>query len=832
MNYSYSLHTRPEHSQKSRVVGSIEDIVKRLTGAKRNGNKYMAFCPVHEGDGKRHSQSLSVKAEGNRILIHCFAGCQTQEICAQIGLDISDLFLSPTQTDFNETKFVAKPKVANIKEQQTKAEVVSRAATATYSYLDENGILLFECIRFKTTFSDGRTNKTFRQRRPNPKLPNDWIWNLDGTRRVLYRLPEITALQQSENKSSKLVFICEGEKDVDNLVELGLIATCNPLGAGENKWLDEFSQNLQGLHCVIIPDNDNTGLMHANRIAVSLFETAETVRILQLPELSEKGDVSDWIESGHTSKELVELAKNTSVYDPGQLLTEPKVSIPNEAAFVWTNLEPLPDELLPIPAFHESLLPDVMREFVMDVYERMRCPIEFVAAAVVIAAAAIIGNRIRIRPKRLDDWTVTPNLWGAIVGSPSKMKTPALEAGLAPLKARQALANEEFKMLAQDYEFAAMAADAERDALKQEMKKLAKAGEDLSSLRSRFDQLEINKPAPKRYVITDTTVEKLGELLQENPRGLLVFQDELTGLIRSLDQEDNATAKAFYLQSWNGYGSYTFDRITRGKTHIEKTTLSVLGGIQPGVLSSYLRSIVANGRLNDGFISRFQLLFYPNATKFKYVDRLPQKDAMEKAFGCFELLDNLEVEDNLILRFDEAAQEFFKEWLINLEQELEKSVSEHPLLVAHFAKYRSLMPSLALIFHLFDEIGLCKFSLDASSKVSLEAAERAAAWCGLLAEHARRVYGIAIRAEVKTAKAILEKIRLGKLRSPFTARDIYRNQWSGLQTSEDCTEPLRILVDYGYIVEVTQRSAASGGRPTSLYYVHPEITGTGLEEQK
>src|SRR5690606_9048632 len=126
--------------------------------------------------------------------------------------------------------------------------------------------------------------KDFRQYRI---VDGKKVWNLDGCRRVLYRLPEILAAIQEE----KTVYVVEGEKDADRLAAIGIPATCNPMGAG--KWRDEYSGSLEGADVVILPDNDDAGRRHADAVARSLTGKARRVRVLTLPGLPEKGDVSD-----------------------------------------------------------------------------------------------------------------------------------------------------------------------------------------------------------------------------------------------------------------------------------------------------------------------------------------------------------------------------------------------------------------------------------------------------------------------------------------------------------------------------------------------------------
>lgn len=147
-------------------------------------------------------------------------------------------------------------------QEQPRPEQASSRIVATYDYTDENGKLLFQVCRFEP--------KKFSQRRPDGR--SGWIWNLQGVRRVLYRLPEVVKAEQ--------VFVCEGEKDADRLRSLGLVATTAPMGAG--KWRPEYSEALRGKHVVILPDADEPGREHARQVAASLHGVAASVKVVNL----------------------------------------------------------------------------------------------------------------------------------------------------------------------------------------------------------------------------------------------------------------------------------------------------------------------------------------------------------------------------------------------------------------------------------------------------------------------------------------------------------------------------------------------------------------------
>jgi putative DNA primase/helicase len=223
--------------------------------------------------------------------------------------------------------------------------------------------------------------------------------------------------------------------------------------------------------------------------------------------------------------------------------------------------------------------------------------------------------------------------------------------------------------------------------------------------------LEPQLEPPRRYIVNDTTFQKLGDVLSNNPHGVLVFQDELSGLLESVSSPGQEGARAFYLTAWNGRQSYTFDRIGRGTILIPRLCLSVLGGFQPAKLKQHLGSAVIGGKHDDGMAQRFQLLVYPDQTNgWTYVDRPPQYDLME-INDVFKRLDELNPDDigahsefgrdHPTIRFDNEAQALFIKLLTNLERRL-RSGDLDPALESHLAKYRKLIPVMALLIHLID----------------------------------------------------------------------------------------------------------------------------------
>ena len=320
------------------------------------------------------------------------------------------------------------------------------------------------------------------------------------------------------------------------------------------------------------------------------------------------------------------------------------------------------------PDFQLKILPDNFQSYASDCARRIGCPIEYIAIPLMVAAGGLIGNGAKIQPKRYDDgFTVTPNLWGAIVGNPGTRKSAGLDAGTFIFRELESEAYEKYQQEKTRHEQDKSMAELEYANAKDTIKNKIKQGEtaDPNDLR----QAVLAEPEARRYCVNNATPEKLGEILSQNPKGITNIQDELSGLLSDMNKSDKQTDRAFYLAAWNGNGSYTYDRIKRGTVHIAQATLSIIGGIQPDKLAPYLNSIQGAG---DGFFQRFQLMVYPNKKLGAPVDAAPDKKA--KALVA-ERLRACTGYENAIFRFDKEAQILFYE----LETDIHNRVNEGKL---------------------------------------------------------------------------------------------------------------------------------------------------------
>lgn len=517
--------------------------------------------------------------------------------------------------------------------------------------------------------------------------------------------------------------------------------------------------------------------------------------------------------------ELKTIAHSVSKYKPADGIYGINGGVETD----WHDPQPLPDELPPVLPFDCELLPEAFRPWIEDITSRIQCPPDFPAVSAVTALAAIVGRKIAICPKRYDDWLVVPNLWSMVIGRPGIMKTPAIQETLKPLQRLEIEAKEAYDNEKKKHEAATLITAEQEKLTKSKIQKTLKGGKDAHEIALSHVNKKEPPPARRRYLANDTTVEKLGVILNENPNGLMVYRDELIGYLRSLEKEGHESARAFYLEAWNGNGRYTYDRIGRGTIDIEAAIVSIIGAIQPGPLGGYIRQAIKNGQGDDGLLQRFQLAVWPDISpEWLNEDQWPDNQAKREAYNVFANLDRLDPRsigasqdpfDNdgiPYLKFDDESQDRFDKWRHGLELRI-RSGSEHPAMESHLAKYRSLIPSLALLIHLAD---------GGSGPVGLESIEKAIRWGEYLESHARRIYSVAIKPGITAAKALVKHIEKGDLQDDFSLKDVYRPCWTGLSSREEALTAVDVLIDYDWIIEIRE---PTGGRTKTRYRINPKI---------
>lgn len=487
----------------------------------------------------------------------------------------------------------------------------------------------------------------------------------------------------------------------------------------------------------------------------------------------------------------------------------------------WPAPRDLPSAVT-VPAMTPDMAPTRLRDWAVDQASVMCFPLEYVLIAAIVALGSVVGRLVGIRPGAFGDFVTVPNLWGVIVGDPGWLKTPALNAGVAFINELEARERRAYEERVPRQNAAAERHEQQVQAIKKRLQKTINQDGDPGALEAELAALVASPPdatPQRRFVTNDATVEKLHDLLRDNSRGMLVFRDELAGLLKIFERANREGERQFYLQSWVGTTSFTYDRMQRGTVYIETATVSVLGSMQPGPLHKLVVDATSGGEEADGFLQRLQLFVWP--------DRLPpwcpqsresDEAAHRRARAVYERLADITpeelgatIDEGRIpyLRFAPDAQRRADAWATRRENLLRgESLAATPAFASHLSKYRSLIPELALLFHLAD---------GGIGPVRLEALELALTWEELLEAHARKLYASELSPGVDAAHALLAKMHDQQVKDGETVRAIKRHHWSDL-IGDQVDAALERLEEFGW---VQTESALSGGRPSHLVRLHP-----------
>ena len=251
----------------------------------------LVHCPAHDDE----HPSLSVSEEDGMVLIKCHAGCPQDSVIE--ALRVRNLW----------------PSKNGDRQESGKGKI-----TRTYDYQTAQGKMIYQVCRMEP--------KDFRQRRPDGA--GGWIWKMAGVKMVPFQLPKFPG--------AETIYVPEGEKDCESLAKLGMVGTTNA-GGGNAKWRSEYNPHFKGKHVVILPDNDEPGRDHGLDVAKNLYGVALSVKIVALPGLPEKGDVSDWILAGGTREQLFTLTGETPEWEPAEETLD--VKIISADTFLATELE-------------------------------------------------------------------------------------------------------------------------------------------------------------------------------------------------------------------------------------------------------------------------------------------------------------------------------------------------------------------------------------------------------------------------------------------------------------------------------------------------------------
>ncbi|WP_167631048.1 DUF3987 domain-containing protein [Mariprofundus ferrooxydans] len=455
-----------------------------------------------------------------------------------------------------------------------------------------------------------------------------------------------------------------------------------------------------------------------------------------------------------------------------------------------------PDQLGAVPDMPVDMLPPVISDWIQRIAETYSCQRCVPACLFMTALSGVVGSRIGIRPYRQLSLLIYPNFWGGVVGDPGTGKTPIMNATMAPFDVwnRRISDSRKSEKAAREAELDAISAEVA--ALKSDLGDATDA--DKTTIKGQLEELYIRRdsvPKKGRYgIVQDCTAEAMAELMRDNPGGIVNIRDEIAGFLRPLDNESAGGARSFMIEAQNGGRPFTQHRIKRGDVEIPSVTLTLIGGIQPAKLASYIAdAISADSDRNDGLVQRLQMVPCPASLPFIVNDSNdePPQDVISRILEIDDALPHQVDEQGqwkpLLINVNEGAHDAWAAWVQTWMDEV-VSVESQTHIKGHLSKFRTLMPSLALLFAL----------LDARDTVTAGDMDLAGRWCDYMQQHARRMYSLG-QSGGTPVDVFIEKIKAGKITDGMAVGEITHAKILGRATTKVLPGVITTLTKAGWI---------------------------------
>ncbi|WP_168173001.1 DUF3987 domain-containing protein [Thioclava sp. F34-6] len=444
--------------------------------------------------------------------------------------------------------------------------------------------------------------------------------------------------------------------------------------------------------------------------------------------------------------------------------------------------------------------------------EAKSSPPDYVLAALLPVVGAAIGNTRWAMPWA--GWAEPPVLWTMAIGNPSSNKSPGLDAVLTPLRNVERKLRGEVEAERANWLEAAELAKIAESTWKEAVKRALKDGDEAPAR-----PVEAN-PGPEpflpRLAIADATVERLGVILAEQPRGTLLSRDELAGWLHGMTRyAGGGSDRPFWLEAYGGRG-HTVERMGRPPVHVDRLSIGVLGGIQP----DRLRSLLLKSD-DDGLLARF-LPLWPDPAPIRRPERLPDEEFIETALLRLHRL-NMPVNERdelvpSVMSFTDDARDRLDCFRLAVR---EWEGGAEGLLLSFIGKLPGLAVRLALILTYLDWLA---GSEPEPLWVEADAFDRAALFIEAYAlRMARRAYADASQSKAERAARRLLALIRDQGWECFTSREVLRLDRKSLTTAAELNPALSVLIE-GDVVRAAERTPGpKGGRPSKLFLVNPAV---------
>jgi hypothetical protein len=678
---------------------------------------------------------------------------------------------------------------------------------ATYDYVDEQGTVLYQVVRYDP--------KNFRQRRP--KVGGGWEFSVKGTRLVPYRLQELLVAGLDRG-----VLIVEGEKDADRAVSIGIVATTCAMGAG--KWRPEYNEHFRGRSVYLVPDNDKLGREHAQQVAMSLHGIAKGIKVVELPGVPEKGDLSDWLDQGGTKDKLAELVKAAAEWKLAPTGKQPKPATESK--------EPEPPPYVPFPT---DVLPKVVADFIHEGAAALGCDESYVALPLLTVLASAVGSSRCVCLKRT--WCEPAMIWAVVVGESGTLKSPAHDLAMKPIHRVQNAALKQYGDEMENYNRDKALYEADLADWKKTGRKKGAPPPDPPT-----------EPVAVRYMVSDCTVEALAVLLEQRPRGLLVARDELSGWVNSFDAYKSCRgADVAHWLSMHRAGPLTVDRKSGQRTiHVPRASVCIAGGVQPKALVAALigrfqsqdaapeMSKPDKEHFDNGLAARLLFAMPPRRPKRWTEDELPQstETALETLVGRLLALDMPEDENEQPQPRDiPLSSKGKRAWIEFYNAHACEQAEMAGDLAAAWSKLEGYAARFALLVHLVraESGDTTLVNAGAVDEQSIVAGVTLSRWFG---DEAARVYAeIGGDAETPEAREQRELLRIIRDRGgEITVRGLMQASRRYRSSAEEAEAALRRLVT-AEIVDVWEDTHdRRGGRPVLVFTLRESGNGNTTSE--
>ncbi len=767
------------------VSEAVERVLAKLPDARRSGSSWQARCPAHED----RNPSLSIaQGDDGRALLKCHAGCTAEEIVRSLGLTLADLMPDRAGGNGDSRSFTnGKGKEAKVYASAQEAIAVLERRhgkrSADWTYHDADGQPVGMVIRWDK--GDGKDIRPVSY----DAVKRGWCIRGMAEPRPLYRLPEVM-------QATRTVYVCEGEKAAEAARSTGLTATTSPHGSKSARKADWSP--LAGRDVIILPDNDEAGEKYAADVTACLLKLTPrpTVRVVRLPGLPPRGDMADFLEMHHGDSEAARKHVETMVSRSEPV--NPDIEVEEDESPSTT-----PSQVIePFVPFPVDALPETVASFVREGAAAMGCDSSFLALPLLVAYASAIGNTRRIRLKK--SWTEPAILWGAMIGESGSMKSPALELAMRPLRDWQHRKMREHAEAMKQWEADFKRYQAELKAWERDAKKNTNSASDPPA--------EPERPICKRAWTDDATIEALAMLLQQNPRGMLVIRDELAGWLH-FDRYTSASGSkgseaAKWLEMFGGR-ALVVDRKTSGTTYVPQAAVSLVGGIQPGIL----RRAMGQEHRDSGMMARLLLIMPPRRAK-RWSEADVTSESLEAQKRIFEALRNLEPaldedgEPRPALVF--LANDATRVWIDFYNEHNDQQADLTGELAAAWAKLEGYAPRFALVHHLVRQAAGEEVGQDIDAR-SMTAGITLSRW---FAHEAERVYAMLGEDEQSATRRHLVAL-IERRGGQVTVRDWQRSR--SKKTAKEAKAELEELISAGLGRWEDSTPGTDGGRPSRLF---------------